>query len=52
MSSIAKRWPKIKDQVDVLIKCLVNRPIKQVFDRPVSVTAEITRPLADFPDFT
>ncbi len=24
VSSIAKRWPKIKDYVDILIKCLGN----------------------------
>ncbi len=24
VSSIAKRWPKMKDEVDILIKCLVN----------------------------
>ncbi len=24
MSSIAKTWPKYKDSVDILIKCLVN----------------------------
>ncbi len=24
VSSIAKRWPEMKDYVDILIKCLVN----------------------------
>ncbi len=38
-------WPKIKDEVDILIKYLVD--IKGL-DRPVSVTAAITRPLVPF----
>ncbi len=46
VSSIAKTWPKNKDLVDIWIKCLVNS--LQGYDRPVSITAAITRPLLPF----
>ncbi len=36
----------MKDEVDILIKCLVN--IKQGLDHPVSVAAAITRHSAPF----
>ncbi len=29
VSSIAKKWPKNKDSVDIGIKCLVNSPLNK-----------------------